>query len=112
MKERHCDLTIQNKEKELPLHIACQNCSLDVVKLASECDDIVELQTVSGDTPLLIACKRGIPDLIQRCRKMFLIKGAGLLDVLCKAQMCRRSLHWLGGSRGMPLRKIFEKLML
>ena len=50
--------------------------------------------------------------LCQRRRKMFLIRGAGLLDVLRKAHMCGRSLHWLGGAGGMPTRKIFEKLML
>ena len=60
----HCDLTVQNNSKELPLHTACQNgCSLDVVELVSECD--VEVQTVSGDTPLLIACRRGIPDIVE-----------------------------------------------
>ena len=63
VKERHCDLTIQNKKKELPLHIACQNSSLDVVKLVSECD--VELQNVSGDTPLHIACRRGNNDIVD-----------------------------------------------
>ena len=63
VKERHCDLTIWNNEKELPLHIACQNCSLDVVKFVSECN--VELQTATGDTPLHLACKRGIPDLVE-----------------------------------------------
>ena len=63
VKERHCDLTIQNNEGELPLHFACKNCSLNIVKLVSECD--VELQTVSGDTPLLIACQRGIPDIVE-----------------------------------------------
>ena len=63
VKERHCDLTIQNKKKELPLHIACQNSSLDVVKLVSEYD--VELQNVSGDTPLHIACRRGNNDIVD-----------------------------------------------
>ena len=43
---------------------------------------------------------------------MFLIRGAGLLDVLCKVRMCGRSPHWLGGSGGMLPLKIFEKLML
>ena len=28
---------------------------------------------------------------------MFLIRGAGLLDVLHKVQMCGQSPHWLGG---------------
>ena len=66
----HCDLMIQNNNKELPLHIACQSGrSLKVVKLVSECD--VERQTVSGDTPLTtIACRRGIPRIVE-----YLIKG-------------------------------------
>ena len=49
---------------------------------------------------------------IQGHRKMFLIRGAGMLNVLCKAQMCRQIPNWLGGSRGMVPRKILEKLML
>ena len=43
---------------------------------------------------------------------MFLIRGAGLLNVLREAQMCGRSPNWLGGSGGMLPRKFFEKLML
>ena len=39
----------------------------------------------------------GILGTRQRRRKMFLIRGAGVLDVLRKAQMCGRSPHWLGG---------------
>ena len=63
VKERHSDLTIQNKNKELPLHIACFNyCSLDVVKLVSDCN--VSIQTVSGDTPLHYACRSGIVDVV------------------------------------------------
>ena len=40
--------------------------------------------------------------VLQRRRKMFLIRGAGLLNVLREAQMCGRSPNWLGGSGGMP----------
>ena len=63
VKERDCDLSVQNNDKELPLHIACQNCSLDVIKLVSECN--VELKTASGDTPLHLACKRGDSDIVE-----------------------------------------------
>jgi len=60
----HCHLTVQNNDKELPLHTACQNgCSFDVVKLVSECD--VQLQSVSGNTPLLLACRQGIPNVVD-----------------------------------------------
>ena len=48
------------------------------------------------------------PYHIQRRRKMFLIRGAGLLDVLHKAQMCGQSLHWLGGSGGMLPEKFLK----
>ena len=89
VKERHCDLTVQNKEKELPLHIACQNCSLDVVKLVSECD--VELQTATGDTPLHIACRRlrgnnGIVDyLLGQCNPTSCNSDGELpLHIACK----------------------------
>ena len=50
----------------------------------------------------------------QQRRKLFLIRGLGLLNVLREAQMCGRSPNWLGGSRACPPPhwKIFEKLML
>ena len=60
---KHSELTIQNNNKELPLHIACCNCSLDVVKIVSDCN--ASLQTVTGDTPLHIACRRCIPDMVE-----------------------------------------------
>ena len=44
----------------------------------------------------------------QRRRKMFLIRGAGLLDVLRKAQMCGPSPQWVGGSGGMPPGKFLK----
>ena len=40
--------------------------------------------------------------MAQGHRKMFLIRGAGLLNVLCGVQMCGQSPNWLGGSGGMP----------
>ena len=49
---------------------------------------------------------------VQRRRKIFLVRGAGLLNVLREAQKCRQRLNWLGWSGGMAPRKIFEKLLL
>ena len=40
---------------------------------------------------------------------MFLIRGAGLLNVLREAQKCRQRPNWLGGAGGMLPREIFEK---
>ena len=73
----HCDLTIQNNDKELPLHTACQNyCTFDVMQIVSECD--VQLQSVSGNTPLLLACRQGIPNII---------------DYLVKVRHCNPRVH-------------------
>ena len=38
----------------------------------------------------------------QGRRKMFLIRGAGLLNVLCEVQMCGQSPNWLGGPGACP----------
>ena len=65
-----------------------------------------------GCLSLMQATSGNMSNNKQRRRKMFLIRGAGLLNVLREAQMCGRSPNWLGGYEGMPPRKIFEKLML
>ena len=56
VRERHCNLAIQNSDKELPLHIACEEHSMEVIRLTGECD--VNIRTKSGDTPLHIVCRR------------------------------------------------------
>ena len=56
VKEKHCSLIVQNEQKELPLHIACRQKSLDVVKLVLEGIGI-NMRSLSGDTPLHEACK-------------------------------------------------------
>ena len=56
VKEKHCSLIVQNEKKELPLHIACRQKSLDVVKLVLEGIGI-NMRSLSGDTPLHEACK-------------------------------------------------------
>ena len=48
-------------------------------------------------------------NFIQGHRKMFLIRGAGLLNVLREAQMCGQSPNWLGGSGGIPPQEDFRK---
>ena len=54
-------------------------------------------------TPMLFE-PEGVVNLLfyQGHRKMFLIRGAGLVNVLREAQLCGRSPNWLGGSGGMP----------
>lgn len=46
IQEKQCDPAIANKKQELPLHLACANGSLEIVKLVSECD--VDAKTATG----------------------------------------------------------------
>ena len=39
---------------------------------------------------------------VQGRRKTFLIRGAGLLNDLCEAQMCGQSQNWLEGPGACP----------
>ena len=39
---------------------------------------------------------------------MFLIRGAGVVDVLRKAQMCRQNPQWLGGPGACPLENFLK----
>ena len=48
--EKHSNLTLPDKNGCIPLHIACQQGSLPLVKLVSGCD--VNTRTKHGDTPL------------------------------------------------------------
>ena len=54
--EKNCNPSICNEQHELPLHLACRKCSLEIVKLVSRVDD-VNSQTISGNTPLHEACQ-------------------------------------------------------
>ena len=70
-----CDPTIKNMEKELPLHIACRQQCLEVVRLVSP--DIhnlnVDSRTSLGNTPLHEACgackqwssSRNVPSIVE-----------------------------------------------
>ena len=60
--EKHADPSLQNSNRELPLHNACQIGSLDVVKLVSNCD--IDVNT-GCDTPLHIACRRGAVEIVK-----------------------------------------------
>ena len=57
---QNCDPGVANKKRELPLHIACAQRSLEIVKLVSgrgvDCNATVTA-SISGDTPLHIACR-------------------------------------------------------
>ena len=53
--EKHCDSSVRSNQNELPLHLACHGGCLEIVDLVSGVDD-VNLQTLSGNTPLHEAC--------------------------------------------------------
>ena len=57
--EKSGDLSIQNNNRQLPLHIACSstNISLKIVKLLSNYDTDFNSKTLTGDTPLHEVCK-------------------------------------------------------
>jgi len=54
--EKHCNQGIKNDAGELPLHIACSQQSLELVKWVSNCDVNVPTKN-QGDTPIHIACR-------------------------------------------------------
>lgn len=59
-----CDQSIQNKRKELPLHLACAQ-SLDAVKELKVDADGLAVVSYEGYTPLHIACKENKLDIVQ-----------------------------------------------
>ena len=52
-----CLPVVKNKRCELPVHIACELQSLDIVKEVIEDDMDLNSQTIIGDTPLHLACR-------------------------------------------------------
>ena len=60
---RHADPSIPNRNGELPLHIACEKRSLDMVQLVSRVD--VNTRRQNGDTPLHIACKESALKIVR-----------------------------------------------
>ena len=58
-----CDTRIKNSKGQLPLHIACQENSLRMVKLVSSNCDANTADSVNEYTPLHIACKQGYVDI-------------------------------------------------
>ena len=68
-----CDPTIKNMEKELPLHIACRQQCLEVVKLVSSDIRNIDSATSLGNTPLHEACgackqwssSRNVPSIVE-----------------------------------------------
>ena len=56
IEEKYCSPCVLNNEGELPLHVACSQKALEIVKLVSNCDVSSKTKT-TGDSPLHIACK-------------------------------------------------------
>ena len=60
--EKRCDVSVQNNNGELPLHVAA-TWSIKAVKLVEHCE--VNSRASSGDTPLHIACRKDNPKIVQ-----------------------------------------------
>ena len=56
-------MNIANNKGELPLHIACQQKSLEIVKLVSSCD--LHAQTKKGFTAMHIACTNNTVEIVE-----------------------------------------------
>ena len=61
---KYCSPCVQNNEWELPLHVACSQKALEIVKLVSNCDVGGKTRT-TGDTPLHIACQNGTVEVVK-----------------------------------------------
>ena len=59
VEEKFANLSIQNNNGQLPLHIACssRNISFKLVELLSNYDANFNCRTLTGDTPLHEVCK-------------------------------------------------------
>ena len=91
-----CDLIIQNKKGELPLHLACKS-SLEMVKMVSDSNLNFDLQTKEGNTPLHIACTGGKPDIVKYlvtiCKCNSSMKVRNKYDRLPIHYACKHSLE-------------------
>ena len=64
IEEKYCSPCVQNNEGELPLHVACSQKALEIVKLVSNCDVSSNTRT-TGDSPLHIACKCSTVEVVK-----------------------------------------------
>ena len=62
--EKYCSPCVLNNEGKLPLHVACSQQSLEIVKLVSNCGASSKTKT-TGDTPLHIACKNSTVEVVK-----------------------------------------------
>ena len=59
IQQRPALLSTCNSEGRLPIHTACAESSLEIVKVVSGVQQVNSKETKTGDTPLHIACRRG-----------------------------------------------------
>ena len=59
IQQRPALLSTCNFEGRLPIHTACAESSLEIVKVVSGAQQVNSKETETGDTPLHIACRRG-----------------------------------------------------
>ena len=67
---KYCSPCVLNSEGELPLHVACSQQSLEIVKLVSNCD-VTRKTITTGDTPLHIACKNSTVKVVKYLIKQY-----------------------------------------
>ena len=101
--ERKCNQKINNQAGKLPLHIACECGSLEIVKQVSNCN--INAQTTLGNTPLHIACKHG-ETLLEIME--FLIKQSRC-DQTIQNKDGELPLHIACGQRSLEVVKLFSK---
>jgi ankyrin repeat protein len=76
-----CDVNTKNGMGELPLHMACFNKNLDMVKMVIErCDhSSINDQTNRKDSPIHLACKAGALDVVKFLVEEFNCKSSMIL---------------------------------
>ena len=93
VKERGCDVSVQNLKSELPLHIAARTESFNAVKLVGHCK--VNSTTASGYTPLHIACIESNKNIVKYLLNVLncnpdiqTSSGDTALHLICKTANC------------------------
>lgn len=92
-KLKDCKQTILNKkgpDKKTPLHIACLNGNVEIVKLLVEAGADVKVK-YHGQTPFALACMKGDMETV----KYFIHKGEDVNEVMVRKEM---PLHLISGS--------------
>ena len=81
-------LQVQDEEGMTALHHACLSGANECCQKLVHNGSLVNLRTVSGHTPLMLACRRGHTDIVD------LLLSSGADATVCVRKVCQR---WRGG---------------